>query len=291
MKTTIRIILTMAIAIMIAVGFAGCSSDQHDEPNPDIAFKGDINDELLVNINNGAMMTGINCTQAKIYAKSADKADNPNSEWQSIRSESALSMEPSNTIRRFNLENLWIKNGRTWIYEPFIRTYYPQLPIIYAIWGQYNRATTHTEAKYGFGGDFEYDKGNKKLTLLGKTFDVERCDDKQLVLSYEETVDTDEYGRAIQVQKMKYVFECSPLRGHKYEPVSIANTFSAITMYDTENELKLHMLKELREYFGDELDPEKHPGYGINKKIDLAQYEEDIRNGVADEHFMYKYRD
>ena len=43
------------------------------------------------------------------------------------------------------------------------------------------------------------------------------------------------------------------------------------------------MIKTMREYIGDVFDPEKYSNFGIKSKIDLARYEENLRNGLPDE--------
>lgn len=296
MKKLIRIFFTTAFAMIFAVGFTGCSQHE-DEPkpkvNPDIAFKGDINDELLTSLSNGEVMSGLDCKYAEIYSRSADNSDNTNDEWELIRTEKYKPVTGGylNSIWRFNLEKIFIKKGHSLIYDRYVRNHHPRLPILYLVWWDYKWFSSHTEPVLGYKSDFIYNKAERKLTLNGNTFSVERCDDKNLVLSFEETTDTDEYGNSIPMQRLKYIFVCSPLSSYIYEPVSVSYELSFITMFESESELKLHMLKELREQFGDKLEPEDCRGYTLIKKIDLVKYEEDIRNGVPDEHYMYKYRD
>lgn len=284
--------IAYAFLLLATMFFVSCSSQQNEEPdiNPDITFSGDINDVLLTRLANGEVMSGFSCKYVAIYSGPADNSADSEDKWQLIKTEDYESTTPEpNSIWRFNLGYMFIKNGQSLIYGDYVHIFHPRLPILYLLWWNYKWFSSQTYPLLGYKSDFIYNSAEKLLTLNGNTFRVECCDDKNLVLSYEETTDIDEYGNSIPMQRLKYIFVCSPLRSYIYEPVTVSYGLSFITMFESERELKLHMLKELREYYGDEIEQAELRGYTINQNIDLAKYEEDIRNGIPDDYFIFKY--
>lgn len=271
---------TVFTVLICAICLAGCSS--HTYEDPDITFKGEINDELLSDLADGKLISEIRCYSAEIYSKPIDDRGNIADEWQFVETERWSMGYNDHKMIRFNLLEMYIKDGRAWIYDPYYRAINYNIPLLYGMWGSFARIAK-IEDLYGYKCDFVYDKQNHKLTINGNRFDVECCDENHLVLSYEEITETGDYGEKIPLQKFKYVFDCSPLHGSLYDPVHMSNKLADITMFNSEAELKIHMIQSMRKFFGDEFDPEEYPNFGIKSKIDLARYEENLRNGLPDE--------
>lgn len=288
MKSTLTKVATVIATLWIAISLAGCSSQTNEEPelpvhgDPDTAFKGEINDDLLTKLSDGKLISTIYANTAEIYSKSIDANGNTADEWSFIETEGFPPSANHYKLSRFNYMYLYVKDGQTWLYGTKYRTFGPHLSLIFGIWGNF-AWKFQLKDMYGYKGNFIYDKSQNKLTINGNTFNVECCDDDQLVLSYEETTDTDDLGRDIPLQRFKYVFFCRIRDTCRIESLGMESILAETTMFESQTELKIHMIKTMREYIGDVFDPEKYSNFGIKSKIDLARYEENLRNGLPDE--------
>ncbi len=250
----------MVIALLAMIATGACSYE-----DPDIAFKGNIDNNFLRSLARGESSITLTKTGAKNYVMDYKKYLNGSGKWDEEKGDILGGGSAG-------IDQLIIINGRTWspIYLFDRSTLAPSL--ILGPWNVYRKRTGFDKEVY-IACPIEYDEEAKTLKIKDHTYSIEKAENKNLTLSIISEIYqlTDNYQWTITQASKSIVF-------YKKSAMETPD-MDKVLYFDSEKEAKLAMVKILREYFGDVINLNSFGNAFTLPILNLAQLEENLRNG------------
>ena len=243
--------------------FAACQS--YDDP--DVAFKGNIDDGFLNSLARGESSISLTETDSRYYEKDYDNYRHNSGKWE----------EPKEDLLGggFRSKNLIITEGKSWsdvlLYNP--STLAPSL-VAYP-WEIYCQKTKFDKKVY-VACPVKYNATDKTLSIDDKTFTVEKASDTELILSITGLL----YKSNVSTGKLEPSKASKNILFYEKAAIETPDIDNAI-YYDSNKNAKIAMVKMMREYFGDVINLNLYQGSMLSYPIiNLAQLEENPRNDV-----------
>lgn len=267
-KIAAIIVVLLGIAI-----FTACSSEEVPYEDLDIIYKGDIDEDGLMGFENGNVYTRFTCDRVAEYIRELDDRGVPAGDWKQIPHKEPFGVRPD-MVYQYHLAELYIKNGCSWIPQKKFYVLYSDSESdpdarLYQLWSQFLWMLKSDE-NVSFGTPIKVNLSERTIELEGTTFDIESFHDGDLVISHTFVTDIADNGQKTVPYLKKYIFTCEFWK----QPYG---DFDDAKLFGSEYEMKLYIVRKMRDYFGDTFDPTKYPDWFKSyPPMDLAKYEENL---------------
>jgi len=244
--------------VLASAALSACSS--YDDP--DMAFKGKVDEAFLTALARGEASVAFHKKDVRTYEKEYTAYQRSNGKWEEVK-EDQLGIGKTLVPDMFS-----ISDGRTWALFDFDRTIEEE-SLLAGSWNIHCKRTGYDKEIYE-ACPFEFNATDKKVTINGREFEVEKAEGDELIISMIGTLySTDEA-----------TGEWGP--SHAYKDIYFLNKKAPdvpdpdkITYYDSHKDVLLAIVRLLRSEYGDTFNMGSNLTY---PHVNLAQIEENIVN-------------